>query len=305
MGCRRVPAPEEPHAMTADDTAFTLTAPDGHEIRVRAWLPEGTPRGVVQLAHGMGEHIGRYDRLARRLTAAGHAVYAANHRGHGPAAAEAGTLGDFGAAGFAALVDDLAVIAADLGRRHPRLKRVLVGHSMGSFAAQAFMTRHPGAVDGVALSGTTAVDMLGQAAASGSFRLEDLNQTIPDARTPFDWLSRDPAEVDAYIADPLCGFTVAEASFGSIFEVCSPIWQPEATARLVRDMPLLLFIGDRDPVGGDMVWFDTLVGRYRAAGLADVSVHVFGGARHETLNETNRDEVMTVLGAWIDRVTAA
>ncbi|MEN2978260.1 alpha/beta hydrolase [Tistrella bauzanensis] len=289
--------------MPLSQTTITLAADDGHDILIRRWHDDTrAPRGIVQIAHGMGEHAGRYARLAAHLVAEGHVVYASEHRGHGPAAAAAGTLGDFGPRGFAALVDDLAVVSRHLRALHPGLKLVLVGHSMGSFAAQSYLVDHGDLADGVALSGTTAVEMLGSAAMAGSFRLEDLNDGLPDVRTPFDWLSRDPAEVDAYIADPLCGFTVTDASFGSIFTVCGPLADPAAGAGLRKDMPLLLFTGSRDPVNNNLAWFGPLVDRYRQAGLTDVSSHVFGGARHETLNETNRDEVMAVLAAWIGRV---
>ena len=116
--------------------------------------------------------------------------------------------------------------------------------------------------------------------------LEDLNAPFEPARTPFDWLSRDPAQVDAYIGDPLCGFPVTPKSYGSMFSVAPRIADASELKRIRRDLPLFLFVGDLDPVNAKLAWFRPLVDRYREAGLSDVSWHVYGGARHEVLNET-------------------
>ena len=186
---------------------------------------------------------------------------------------------------------------------HPGLPLILLGHSMGSFALQYYLVEHGSLLAGAALSGTSALDLLGTALQSG-FKLEDMNAALPDVRTPFDWLSRDPAQVDAYIADPLCGFTVSPEGLGSMFAKLDAL-TPEAMRKTIRpELPLYLFIGGEDPVSNKAEWFYPLVERYRAAGLRDVSCHVFGGARHEALNETNRDEVEAVLLAWIARVVA-
>ncbi|RYY77761.1 MAG: alpha/beta fold hydrolase [Comamonadaceae bacterium] len=290
--------------MTTRETHFELTnTQDSHAIETHRWLPAGTPRAVVQLAHGMGEHAQRYRPLAEALTAAGHAVYANEHRGHGAAAAARHQLGQFGPRGFAALVDDMAVLSRHIHAVHPGVPLILLGHSMGSFAVQYYLVAHSDLLAGAVLSGTTALDLLGAGLQSG-FKLEDLNAALPDVRTPFDWLSRDAAQVDAYIADPLCGFTVTAESRASMFANLDALTADAMRARVRPALPLYLFTGDEDPVNNKTAWFHPLVERYRAAGLRDVSCHVFGGARHETLNETNRDEVTAVLLAWIARVVA-
>ncbi len=288
----------------AKETHFHLDTQDGHRIEAHRWQGGAPPRAVVQIAHGMGEHSLRYRALAEVLVAAGYVVYANEHRGHGADAAASGTLGDFGPRGFAALVDDMAVLSRYVLEQHDGLPLILFGHSMGSFAAQCYLVEHSGLLAGVSLSGTTAVDLLAAAAQAG-FKLEDLNATLPDSRTPFDWLSRDPAQVDAYIADPLCGFTVMPESRVSIFTECARLAQPETLTRIRPALPIYLFTGDHDPVNNRLAWFEPLCARYRAAGQTDVTSHVFGGARHETLNETNRAEVMAVLCAWIERVVSS
>ncbi|SEB25719.1 Lysophospholipase, alpha-beta hydrolase superfamily [Variovorax sp. YR216] len=292
--------------MESTETHFQLTASDAQPIEAHCW--QGTDpsreRAVVQIAHGMGEHSLRYRPLADALTRAGCAVYANEHRGHGRLAQSRGELGDFGTRGFAGLVDDMAVLSRHARGRHPGLPLILLGHSMGSFATQYYLLKYSEMLAGAVLSGTAALDLLGAALQSG-FRLEDMNAALPEVRTPFDWLSRDPAQVDAYVDDPLCGFTVTPEGMGSMFANVTDLTPAVMREHIRPELPLYLFIGDQDPVSHKGEWFYPLVRRYREAGLRDVSAHVFGGARHETLNETNREEVVAVLLAWIDRVVGS
>jgi len=289
--------------MTSTETHFDLTAGDGQPIEAHRWDRGGTPRAVIQLAHGMGEHSLRYRPLADALTQAGCVVYANEHRGHGKGAQARGELGEFGPRGFDGLVDDMAQLSRHARAAHAGLPLILIGHSMGSFATQYYLVKHSDLLAGAVLSGTTALDLLG-AALQGGFKLEDMNAALPDVRTPFDWLSRDPAQVDAYIADPLCGFTVTAEGMGTMFAGLAGLAPAAMQSRIRPELPIYLFTGDQDPVSNKAQWFYPLVERYREAGLRDVSCHVFGGARHETLNETNRDEVFAVLLAWIARVVA-
>lgn len=282
---------------------IALSATDGAPIPVLRWRADGTPRAVLQIAHGMGEHAGRYAHVARALAATGVEVWASDHRGHGEVARTAGRLGAFGPGGFAAVVDDLAVVTRALRAQVPGTAVILLGHSMGSFAAQRYLTLHGDLVDGVALSGTAALDLRQTAQTRGPFKLQDYNAAFEPARTPFDWLSRDAAMVDAYVADPLCGFTVSDASRRSMLEVTMAAYAPDALARIPRGLALNLFTGSEDPVNGNLRWFFPLAERYLAAGIANVSVHVYGQGRHEMLNETNRDEVIANLRAWIATVT--
>ncbi|RYG10144.1 MAG: alpha/beta fold hydrolase [Burkholderiales bacterium] len=283
----------------------TLTAFDGTPIQLLCWTPPAgtTPRAVVQIAHGMGEHAGRYDRVAQALLQAGYAVVANQHRGHGPLAQAAGTLGDFGPGGFTDVVRDMVTVTEWAKQRHPGVPLVLFGHSMGSFAAQLYALDHSAGLAALALSGTTATDLL--LASRGTDRkLEDANKAITTARTPFDWLSRDEAEVDKYIADPLCGFTMNKPSMVSIYASCARTAEPGAFRALRPELPVYLFTGERDPVNHNLDWFHPLVRRMRDAGLRDVTVKTYPGARHEVLNEVNRGEVMANLLVWLDRISS-
>src|SRR6267154_2028841 len=289
--------------MTITESVHSILASDAEPIRMYKWSGSAPARGIIQIAHGMGEHALRYRPIASALVDAGYVVYANDHRGHGELAAQANTIGDFGPGGFPALVDDMTKVtrvARDANKGKPL---ILLGHSMGSFAAQLYLLDHSGLLDGVALSGTTALDLLGAAAMSGRWKLEDLNASFEPARTPFDWLSRDKAVVDAYIADPLCGFNVNAESYGSLFAVAPRLSTVAEICRIRNDLPMFLFVGDLDPINAKLTWFQPLIDRYRESGLTDVSWHVYGNARHEVLNEINRQEVVANLQAWIDRVT--
>ncbi|NRR33555.1 alpha/beta fold hydrolase [Oxalobacteraceae bacterium] len=290
--------------MSTMEQAFPLAAADGYPIEAMVWRGSdaGAPRGAVQIVHGMAEHARRYRHVAEALVRAGYVVYASNHRGHGAHAQELGTLGDFGAGGFASLVDDMAVLTRHIRASHPGVPMVMLAHSMGSMAAQIYLLDHADLLDAVALSGTTALELL-DPRVSG-WTVESANATVPDAQSPVDWLSRDPAVPAAYLADPLCAFPLTEASLFSIFDTGARTADPAELARLPKDLPFYLFTGACDPVNGHLAWFDPLVLRLRQSGLRNLSTHVYGGARHEVLNETNRAEVIANLLAWLERVTA-
>ena len=189
---------------------FEIAADDGAKLTAFAWRPTGTPRAVIQLAHGAAEHLLRYDRLANALTGAGYAVVGADHRGHGVNAGVHGK-GDFGPGGFGQVIDDMAAVTAAARSRNPGVPIVLLGHSLGSFAAQGYLRDHAAELAALVLSGTARLDLMFEDRAAAQARdsggLRSLNANFEPGRTPFDWLSRDEAEVDAYIADPMCGST--------------------------------------------------------------------------------------------------
>jgi alpha-beta hydrolase superfamily lysophospholipase len=280
------------------EQSFTFDASDG--TRISAWRrdAQGPAKIVLQISHGMGEHALRYAEPLAPLQAAGIAIYANDHRGHGRTAT---TLGDFGPGGFAGVVDDMAVLSRLARRENPGAKLVLMGHSMGSFALQIYLLQHSGLIDAAVLSGSAALDMLPPPDPSGN-ALEAFNKPFEPARTPFDWLSRDAAEVDRYIADPLCGFSMNEASMMSLFVAAQPLFAPDALKAIRPDLPLYLFAGDRDPLNAGLTALMPLVQRYRDAGVRDVTHDFYPGGRHEMLNETNRAQVVDNLRRFIARV---
>jgi alpha-beta hydrolase superfamily lysophospholipase len=290
--------------MPATETRHSLTSSDDYPIELFAWEAQAPVRAVVQIAHGMGEHSRRYRPLAEALTQIGCAVYANEHRGHGDEAARRNEKGKLGPRGFAGLVDDMVLVSDFAKARHPGVPLILLGHSMGSFAAQIYLLDHAQRLHAAALSGTIALD-LAEAGSSSAWKQQDTNAPAKVPRTAFDWLSRDEAQVDAYIADPLCGFRLNVESRQSMYAAYARTTQPEAMKRIPAELPLYLFVGDQDAINRKLAYFNPLVDRYRAAGLNDVSVHIYGGARHEVLNETNRAEVTAHFVAWVERVLMA
>ncbi|WP_116450413.1 alpha/beta fold hydrolase [Blastococcus litoris] len=292
-----------------------LQGPDGSRVRYRHWQPGGDVRGTVQVVHGASEHSGRYSRLAGALTDRGIAVYAMDLRGHGRTAESTG-IGRFGGLGVDAVLDDVEALHLVMDERHPGVPRVLLGHSMGSIIALAAAERNGTDLAGLALSGpigvaphlADSVTALEEAVAAGAGdhaldALGAFNESFEPARTRYDWLSRDPAEVDAYIADPLSGdeMPLTAAYAAGVFALAVRAATPEAVATLPAGLPVLLLSGQLDPVGGaDAVQVTALAQLFTERGLP-VEQHVYPEARHEVFNETNRDEVVADLLAWLDQ----
>ncbi len=286
--------------MSAQQSSFTSSA-DGTEIASYAWTDVGgEPRGLVQIAHGLAEHAARYERFTTALNGAGFLAFATDHRGHGRTGAD--RLGDFGAAGFDGLIADVAQCGASIAAEHPDLPMYLIGHSMGSFAAQAVITDHSDRYAGVVLSGSTVLDVLaaGMAESEGPVGLEAFNIGF-EHRTGYEWLSRDEAEVDAYVADPWCGFDLPDEAVPSLFAPAARLADPSVLAGIRSDLPILIASGSDDPLAGGGQLVELLGQRYRDAGVTDVTVTVYPGARHEILNETNRDEVTADIIGWLSR----
>jgi alpha-beta hydrolase superfamily lysophospholipase len=285
-------------------STFSYTSADGTQIAAYRWDPAGPPRAAVQLTHGMGEHARRYDHVARALTDAGFVVYAQDHRGHG-ASADPERLGDLGKGSWPGLVEDIGLLSARIRAEHPGLPLVLLGHSMGSFAVQQYLLDHSADVDGVVLTGTAAIDLLEPALdLDQPIDLAMFNAPFQPARTDYDWLSRDEAMVDAYVADPRCGFGIDTGSAKAMFAGARRGADPAQVAAIRSSLPVYIAVGETDPVNGGLTLLTPLTERYEAAGLTDITVRIYPGARHEIFNETNRDEVIAELISWLDRVVA-
>ncbi len=294
----------------------TFTDADGIDIRYRSWLPAGHPRAIVEVAHGASEHSGRYARFAEFLSGREYAVYALDHRGHGATSAATG-VGRAGPRGWDGMIDDLAELASLARAECGELPVVLFGHSMGSSLAQLFIQRHGNLLAGLVLSGSAGImealsDSIAGLEATVAHGAGEqpaaifgpLNAPFEPARTPYDWLSRDPAEVDRYIADPMCGDD-APLTIEFVLDMArhaAAMWDPSNEARIPKDLPVLLVTGEADPVSQGGRTVRELEARYRAVGLKDVTGLYYPEARHELLNETNRDGVQEDTAAWLDRI---
>jgi len=303
-------------------STFILDALDGVPLFVYRWLPQQAPKAVVQIAHGWAEHAGRYSRVAEALCREGYAVYADDHRGHGRTAMTPADLGFFAeSGGWNKCIDDLWQLNQRIAADHPRTPIVILGHSLGSFMVQQFICDHGNAIIAAVLSGSNGrppataplgillahLERLRVGARGKSPLLQQLvfgafNKRFSPARTPFDWLSRDPTEVDKYIADPLCGFDSQVQLFIDILRALPALSRSSRQACIPKTLPIYIFRGSRDPVGENI---DQLLTAYRAAGLQNVTYKLYPDGRHETLNEINRDEVMRDLIAWLDGVMAS
>ncbi|MDC0745645.1 alpha/beta fold hydrolase [Polyangium mundeleinium] len=307
-------------------SSFEWIADDGKPIFVHVFSPdEGTEvRGVVHVSHGMSEHGARYTRLAEALTTRGLVVEAHDHRGHGSTAKSDDELGYFGPGdGFGRVVADLRGLIARARTAYPGLKQALLGHSMGSLIAQGVLPAEGGKLGAVLLSGTNGPPSLmaragvlvakaerarlgerGKSVVIQGMSFDAWNRTFSPNRTPYDWLSRDAAEVDKYVADARCGFSATTTLWVQLLGAMGTLARPDALARLPKDLPICVVAGSEDPVHERTKNLRGLLDAYAKAGLSDVTYRVYPGARHELFNETNRDEVIREASEWLVRKLA-
>lgn len=283
-----------------DESTVSITTRDGQRLHTYRWAPDATPKAIVQVQHGLAEHAARYRRFAEALTGAGYLVHAADARGSGLSAV--GGYGDWGPDGWPGWVDDVGRLTAHIRRDEPDLPLGLLGHSMGSFATQQYLLDHADDVDAVVLSGSTEVSWLVPVLdADEPADLSAFNEPF-EHRTGFEWLSRDEDEVDAYVADPACGW---EAPPLDGIATLAAAADPGRVAGIRDDLPILVVSGTDDPLAQGGATVEALAASYRQAGLTDVEVRLYEGARHEVLNETNRDEVTADIIAFLDRSLSA
>ena len=283
------------------------------ERETHIWLPEGEPRAVVQIIHGMAEHIGRYERFAKDLNRRGYAVAGLNLRGHGENAEIKGWFAEKD--GWTCLLDDARKLTETLRKRFPGKKLVLMGHSMGSFLAREYVIRFRGGVDALVLSGTGHYGLplcgagwllakLSPAKKPAEFvngiAFVGNNKPFEPGRTPFDWLTRNEQAVDEYVASPLCGFTFTGSAFADFFGGLVALTGMGRVREVPKALPVLFVSGDADPVGQMGKGVRITEQEYRKAGLTDLTVKLYKDGRHELISELNRDEVIGDLADWLD-----
>ena len=308
---------------------------DGIRLYVRRW-EAAAPKAVLHIVHGMAEHSKRYSRLARRLTAEGIEVWAADQRGHGETACNnqnhpsgGGLLGHCSDSdGFSRVTADIDILNRIIAKERPGIPLFLMGHSWGSFIAQNYIERYEGRssahgkesliLSGCILSGTRGPGGIKVAAGApvmtllafflgvrkGSLFAKTMadgpyNRYFRPNRTDADWLSRDEKEVDAYVADPLCGKLCSVGFYRDMARGLKRIHRKSEMKKIRKELPVYIFAGSADPVG-DMGESPTaLVLAYRHLEIKDLETVLYPDARHETLNESNRDEVTESLLSWL------
>ncbi len=286
--------------MSGEPVRVDFPSVGGVTVAAYRWDPDGEPLAAAQITHGMGEHALRYADLAQALTARGYVVYAQDHRGHGRTADSVEALGQIGAQGWVEIVNDIDRLRQRVRSAHPGIPLVLIGHSMGSFAVQQYLLDRSADVQAAVLTGTAAIDLLEPALdLDAPIDLSMFNAPFAPARTDYDWLSRDEEQVDRYVADPYCGFGLDLEGGRQMFVSAREVADEARLAGMRKDLPLYIAVGENDPVNGQLALVRALVGRYQQAGLDDVTLTIYPGARHEIFNETNRGEVVADLLAWL------
>lgn len=299
---------------------FTFPSNDGKtSVHAVEWLPECPVRAVLQISHGVAEHIGRYEPLAEYLTSRGFAVVGSDLVGHGDSVAENAQRLYFGPKGsWFCIVDDLYTLRGLAGRRFSGVPFFLLGHSMGSFLVRTYLIRYPGTVDAAVVMGTGQMSPAriagGKLIASREIRRvgEDhpspvvdrlafgaYNKMFAPNRTAFDWLSVNEENVNRYVADPLCGGSASTGLFREMLDGLAFIARPGNLKKMNMSTPVLFVSGSMDPVGECGKGVRKACESFRRAGVRDVSMKLYPGLRHEIMNETCRDIVFEDLYRWL------
>ncbi len=302
------------------DSLVLLEAADGSQIPLRVWATETAPvRGAIQILHGLGEHADRYARFAEAANRRGYLVCAHDHRGHGKRPGQRNYFAP--ADGWALLENDTLVVREYLAKTAAEAPVVLFGHSMGSYLAQYVVMHYGGRFKALLLSGSTWPSRGKLLAAQAVARLlaysrggrkysplldklgfSDFNRQFEPARTEFDWLSRDPEEVDKYVADPHCGGPFTIGLWVDLLSGLLSISKNEALERIPGNLPVLITGGSNDPIGGETGMGELML-HYAETSHSRLTLKVYDDGRHEMLNETNRETVMNDWLDWIDGVT--
>lgn len=283
-------------------------------------VPDGKPRAVVQIAHGIAEHIDRYRPFMEFLADNGFVAAGNDHLGHGKSIRVPKEQGFFAEKdGWWRVVDDMDKLHGIMSKEYPELPYVLFGHSMGSFLTRTYLIKHPDRYDAVILSGTghqsPALVLGGNAAASvmaklngamgDGAKLDSLAfgtylSKIENPRTKFDWLSRDTEQVDKYISDPLCGFVGKIGLYRDMMQGIKFITSEKNIAQMNKEKPVYFMSGDGDPVGDYGKGVERAYKAFCNAGLHDVFMRLYPGGRHEMLNETNKEQVYQDILNWLN-----
>jgi alpha-beta hydrolase superfamily lysophospholipase len=302
---------------------YTFKSDDFRDISAIKWIPEKDVKviGAVQICHGMAEHINRYEDFALFLNRNGFIVIGNDHRGHGKSLESEGDTGIFAEKyGWDLALQDIRKVTLQLKDQHENLPIFMISHSMGSFFARDYISRWGHDLSGVILSGTgnqkPVVMSLFKFLANWEILIRGLRHRShffdklsfgtfnkpfePGAPTPYEWLSRDRDQVDKYVADPLCGFVCTSSHFRDFAIGLKRVCSQSIYKSVPEDLPIFLYSGDNDPVGGkNGSLVKEVYNNYVEAGIHDVSMQLNQEGRHESLNEINKADVYNIFLKWI------
>lgn len=297
---------------------FFIRSKGKGEIHCCQWVPDVEIKGIVQIVHGIAEFIERYDDFAQFLNENGYMVVGEDHMGHGQSVMPGEPIGYFHGGWFSAIADSCQLMQKTM-EENPGIPYVLFGHSMGSFMARTILCKYPNSgITGAVICGTgwqprgflpiavglcTAIAKLTGEKKPSEF-LQQLvfggyNKKVVSPRTPYDWLSRDEKNVDAYVAHPMCGFTPCSGLLRDMLCGISYIEEKKNLAQMKKDLPVLFIAGGDDPVGSYGEGVETAAGEFRKTGMQDVAVKIYPECRHEILNELNKKDIYADVLQWL------
>ncbi|MBO4573606.1 MAG: alpha/beta hydrolase [Clostridia bacterium] len=294
---------------------FDMTMKDGKILSVCLWEPQGEPRGIVQISHGMAEHIMRYDHIANYLSEHGFVVIGDDHRAHGET--DKDTLGFAEGNIFDLTLSDMAEITEYAKKEYRGLKVVLFGHSYGSFLTQAYIEKHEDLIDGAIIGGSAKmtgivtafgrmVANIGYAFKGGRAKGEFIKKASFDSYEKKlkdgSFISSIPAETERYLADKYCAFTCSYGFYKYMFKAFTWMYKKENLSNIDKDKPLLLISGDQDPVGEYTKSVEALYNTYVGIGLKNVTKKYYKNVRHEYLNDVSREEAFADILAFVEKV---
>lgn len=298
---------------------FWLQMDDGMDISVQKWFHEKTPKAILQLSHGMAEHIERYDHFARFLTEKDIFVYGNDHRGHGKTGDKAGIFGYFSDEnGFERVTDDLLKVTEKIKSEFPAVPIILFGHSMGSFLVRRYIQKYPNQVQGVIISGTGGnpglAGKVGKMWAQWESKKNGRDHSSPtmdrlifgsynkgfeNGKSKFAWLTRDEQVVEAYLKDPYCGFVCTSGFFVDLLSGLETIHKDEEIQKINKALPVYIFSGAKDPVGAKTFGVKSVIHQYKKNGIHNLEYRFYDNGRHEMLNEINKEEVFQDIYNWL------
>ena len=297
-----------------------INTKDGNKLFVIKWSSDEKPKAVIQIAHGMAEHIKRYGDFANSLVEAGFLVYGSDHRGHGKTAGSLDKVGYFADEnGWDIVVDDMYTVTKFIKEQNQGLPVYYLGHSMGSLLLRDYISKYGSELKGAIISGTAGnpgflgkialliarIEGFFQGKKNRSILLTNLtfggfNKSYKPKRTDFDWLSRDNKEVDKYINDPFCGGVFTNGFYCDLFEGVMKISNIDNIKNTPDDLEMLFFSGAEDPAGNFSKGVQFVIDMYKELGIRDLSFKFYKDARHETLNEINKQDVYNDVISWLN-----
>lgn len=300
---------------------FYLEMSDDHNMFVHRWTPTEEIKAVVQIAHGMAEHGGRYNEFAEFLNNHGFAVYANDHRGHGRSVKNKQDVGFFAEEkGWSLIVDDMHELTRTIRNDYSDVPIFLFGHSMGSFLSRCYIQEYGDQLKGVILSGTSgglgllapvAMRLVhyetkkygkrGQSVLLQKLGTGSYNKKFQPIRTNSDWLSRDESAVDDFINDPLCVSDITIGFYHDMFQGMRQMASKKGLEKIPETLPIYLFSGSEDPVGNFQKGVKKAYRQYRKRGIKDITLKFYEKGRHEMLKEINKDEVFHDVLTWLDQ----